>query len=255
MFQYFFECSDTIVKGVGFSHFDPLHLMWLLAFVLFAGFSCYFYKNATPEKRRKIRFVYAGLLVLDELIKIAGLSAFGNYSVSYLPLHLCSINIILIAIHVFKPTKALDNFLYSICIPAAIVALLFLTWTKLPLLNFMHIHSFTVHILLATYPIMLTFGKDIRPSAKDLPKSLLLLLDLALPIYIVNLLFDTNFMFLMRAGKTNPLYIFEKMWGNHLWGFLVIIPAVLLLMYFPHIVKHIKIHIQTKSTSHEVLFA
>ena len=88
--------------------------------------------------------------------------------------------------------------------------------------------------------------KDIRPSAKDLPKSLLLLLGLALPIYIVNLLFDTNFMFLMRAGKTNPLYIFEKMWGNHLWGFLVIIPAVLLLMYFPHIVKHIKIHIQNK---------
>ena len=92
MFQYFFECSDTIIKGVGFSHFDSLHLMWLLAFILFAGFSCYFYKKATPEKRRKIRFVYAGLLVLDEIIKIAGLSAFGNYSVSYFSIFAASIS-------------------------------------------------------------------------------------------------------------------------------------------------------------------
>ncbi|MBQ9748420.1 MAG: TIGR02206 family membrane protein [Clostridia bacterium] len=240
MFQYFFECSDTIVKGVGFKHFDVLHLAWLLVFVIFCGFSCYFYKKATPEKRRRIRFLYAGMLVADELIKIIGLSAFGNYHVKYLPLQLCSINIILIAIHVFKPSKTLDNFLYSICIPAAMMALLFPTWTKLPLLNFMHIHSFTVHILLAAYPIMLTFGRDIRPSAKDLPKSLLLLLGMAVPIYLVNLVFDTNFMFLMKAGKGNPLYFFEKAWNNHLLGFPVLMAGVLLVMYFPHIVKQIK---------------
>ncbi len=246
MFQYFFECSDTIVKGVGFSHFDLLHLAWLLVFVVFCGLSCYFYKKADAEKRKKIRFLYAGLLVLDELIKIVGLSAFGNYSVSYLPLHLCSINIILIAIHVFKPSKALDNFLYTICIPGAIAALLFPTWTKLPLLNFMHIHSFTVHILLAVYPIILTVGKDIRPSLRELPKSLLLLIGMVIPIYFVNVIFDTNFMFLMKAGKSNPLYIFQKMWGSHLWGFPVIITGVLLVMYFPHIIRLVKTHIQNK---------
>ncbi len=246
MFQYFFESSDTIVKGVGFQHFDVLHLMWLLVFVIFCGCSCYFYKKATAEKRKRIRFWYAGMLVADELIKIIGLSAFGNYHIKYLPFHLCSINIILIAIHVFRPFKAMDNFLYSICIPAAIAALLFPTWTKLPLFNFMHIHSFTVHILLAVYPIMLTFGKDIRPSAKDLPKSLLLLLGMALPIYLVNLLFDTNFMFLMSAPKGNPLYIFEQAWGNHLLGFPVLITAVLLVMYFPHIVRQIKHEIRKK---------
>lgn len=246
MFQYFFESSDTIVKGVGFSHFEPLHLAWLLVFVIFCGFSCWFYKRANAEKRKKIRFIYAGLLVLDEIVKIVGLSAFGNYGVKYLPLQLCSINIILIAIHAFKPSKTLDNFLYTICIPAAIAALLFPTWTKLPFLNFMHIHSFTVHILLAAYPIMLTFGRDIRPSLREIPKSLLLLIGMAIPIYFVNVIFDTNFMFLMKAGKTNPLYIFQKMWGSHLWGFPVIITGVLLVMYFPHIVRLFKTKIQNK---------
>lgn len=187
-----------------------------------------------------MRYLYAGLLLLDEAIKIAGLAAFGNYEVSYLPLHLCSINIILIAVHVLKPSKTLGNFLYSICIPAAIAALLFPTWTKLPLLNFMHIHSFTVHILLATYPIMLTAGGDIRPTAKELPKSLLLLMGLALPVYVVNLLCDTNFMFLMEADKGNPLYWFEEMWGSHFLGFPIIMAGVFLVMYFPHIVRYFK---------------
>lgn len=187
-----------------------------------------------------MRYLYAGLLLLDEGIKIAGLAAFGNYEVSYLPLHLCSINIILIAVHVLKPSKTLGNFLYSICIPAAIAALLFPTWTKLPLLNFMHILSFTVHILLATYPIMLTAGGDIRPTAKELPKSLLLLMGLALPVYVVNLLCDTNFMFLMEADKGNPLYWFEEMWGSHFLGFPIIMAGVFLVMYFPHIVRYFK---------------
>ncbi|MBE6568615.1 MAG: TIGR02206 family membrane protein [Ruminococcaceae bacterium] len=248
MFQYFFECSGTIVKGVGFSHFDPLHLAWLFVFVLFCGFSCYFYKKTNTAKRKKIRFIFAGLLVLDEILKIVGLAAFGNYNANYLPFHLCSINILLIVIHAAKPFKVLDNFLYTICIPGALVALLFPTWTKLPLLNFMHLHSFTVHILLAVYPIMLTFAGDIRPRIKDLPKSLFLLVGMAIPIYFVNVLFDTNFMFLMEADKGNPLYIFEKMWGNHLWGFPVIISGVLLVMYFPHIVLLIKNKTQSKNT-------
>ena len=250
MFQYFFECSGTIVKGVGFSHFDPLHLAWLLAFALFCGLSCHVYKKANTEKRKKIRLIFAGLLLLDELIKIVGLSAFGNYNVNYLPLHLCSINIILIAIHAVKPFGALNNFLYTICIPGALVALLFPSWTKLPLLNFMHLHSFTVHILLATYPIMLTLAGDIRPRIRELPKSLLLLAGMALPIYFVNLLFDTNFMFLMEAEKGNPLYAFEKMWGSHLWGFPVIIAGVLLVMYSPHIVLFIKNRCNAKARQH-----
>ena len=93
----------------------------------------------------------------------------GNYRANYLPLHMCSINIFLIALHALRPTRLVDNFLYAVCIPAALAALLFPTWVSLPPANFMHLHSFTVHILLATYPIMLTAGRDIRPQAKYLP--------------------------------------------------------------------------------------
>ena len=104
----------------------------------------------------------------------------------------------------------------------------------------MHWHSFTVHILLAAYPILLTAGGDIKPQPKYIPKCLLLLLTMAIPIYGVNLALDTNFMFLMFAKEGNPLLIFENLWGNHLLGFPVIIVGVLLVMQGPFALLELK---------------
>lgn len=100
----------------------------------------------------------------------------GAFLPKYLPLHLCSIHIILIAVHAVRPSKGLENFLYAIWIPGALAALLFPAWTPLPPANFMRIHSAAVHILPAAYPIMLTAGGDIRPAVRELPRTLLLLL-------------------------------------------------------------------------------
>ena len=233
MFRYFLETSDTIEKGLGFSHFDATHISWLCVFVITVVLNCLLYKRLSQKGREKWRKTVAVLLVADELFKMVVLLIGGNYEWGYLPLHLCSINIFVIAYHAWKPGKLLDNFLYTICIPGTLAALLFPTWTNLPVLNAMHIHSCTVHILLALYPITLFVCGDIKPTLKMLPKCLAMLVLLAIPIYGINLLLDTNFMFLMSASKGNPLYLFEQMWGNHLYGFPVIITGVLVVMYLP----------------------
>ena len=109
--------------------------------------------------------------------------------------------------------------------------MLFPTWTSLPTLNFMHLHSFTVHILLIAYPVVLTVAGDIRPDLRQLPKSLLFTVCMAVPIYVFNLLFDTNFMFLMYAEEGNPLLIFEQLLGHHLLGVPVLGAVFIGLMY------------------------
>lgn len=233
---YFFDVTETIPDGVGFRHFDMLHLLWLFAFVVITVKNCIWYRRSSSEGREKWRKCVALLLIADELFKHTMLIISHNFNLGYLPLHLCSINIFLIAFHAWKPTKTVGGFLYTVCIPGALAALLFPSWAALPLGNFMHLHSFTVHILLAMYPIVLAVGGDISPRAKDIPKCLLLLLGMAIPIYIINVLFDENFMFLMYAEAGNPLYIFEQMWGNHLYGFPVLITAVLVVMYVPLVV-------------------
>lgn len=229
--KYFLDTAGTIPDGLGWEHFDPIHIAWLSVLVISAVVCSVLYRKSSAEKRKIWRWVLASLIVLNEIFKMVCLTIGGRYTVNYLPLHLCSINIFVIAIHAIKPSKLLDNLLYTVCIPGAIAALLFPTWTELPVMNFSHLHSFTIHILLALYPIVLTAGGDIKPSAKELPKSLLLLLGMAGAVCVVNLLLDTNYFFLMEAEKGNPLYLFEQAFGSHLIGFPVIIAGVLFVMY------------------------
>lgn len=231
--KYFFETTDTIADGLGFSLFDSLHISWLITMVILVVGNCFLYRKLNQKGKAHWRKTVAWLLIADELFKMAILISHGNYTVNYLPLHLCSINIFMIAIHAYKPHSVLDNFLYTVCIPGALAALFFPTWTSLPITSGMHLHSFTVHILLAMYPVVLVSDSEIQPSIKNAPKSLGLLLAMAIPIYGVNWLLDTNFMFLMSADLGNPLYFFETLWGNHLLGFPVIIAGILLVMYLP----------------------
>ena len=231
--EYFFETLGTIEEGKGFALFDRCHLLWLLAFLVVAVVAGMAYRAAGPAQRRWMRVAVALLLVADELFKQVILIWKGNFTLSYLPLHLCSINIFLILAHAIHPSRFLSKFLYLVCLPAAMAALLFPSWTQLPFANFMHLHSFTVHILLAIYPIMLTAGGEVQARAKDLPGCIALMLALAVPVYLFNMKFGTNFMFLMRADKGNPLYWFEQNFGSHLIGFPVIAAAVFLVLLLP----------------------
>ena len=219
--QKFHSTAETIPDGMGFSLFSPLHLAWLLLFLAAAVFCSLLYRRLSPADRKRARYLFAVLLIADELFKVVCLLIGGNFLYGYLPFHLCSINIFLIAIHAVRPCRLLGSFLYTVCIPAAAAALLFPTWTSLPLCNFMHQHSSTIHNLQAVNPIMLT------------ARCLAFLALLAIPVYAINLLLGTNFMFLMYAPKGNPLYWFGQTFGNHLIGYPFLIAAVVALMFLP----------------------
>ena len=115
--QYFLDTIETIEPGHGFTHFDGYHFLWLGILVVFAGLMAWQYRKRDAETRAKWRKRVAVAILLDEVWKMFWLTVGGTYTLEYLPLHLCSINIILIAIHAWKPGKILDNFLYAICIP------------------------------------------------------------------------------------------------------------------------------------------
>ena len=231
MMTHFFDSTESIAEGLGFPLFGFGHICWMVAFVAFAVLCCRIYKQSNHEKRKRIRYIFVALLLLDEAIKIVGLSVQGLYEAQYLPFHLCSINIFIILWHSGHPNRAMDNYLFTVGIPAAMIAILTPSWAVLPFWKFMNIHSFTVHILLGTYPIMLTYSGELNPQIKYIPGSLGILAVLAAIAYGANLIFDTNFMFLMYAHPGTPLVWFAENWGNHFFGFPVLISAILVVMY------------------------
>ena len=234
--NYFLDTTETIPSGAGFSAYGGLHLIWIAVFIATVVINCVLYHKLSTSGRILWRKIVATLIILDEMFKMLMLTIGGRYTLSYLPLHLCSINIFIIVFHVIKPSKTLSAFLYTVCIPGALAAILFPSWTSLPFGNFMHLHSFTVHILLALYPIVLAVNGEFDLKVGNVGNCMLLLIGMAIPIYMINLVLDTNFMFLMHADEGNPLYLFEQMWGNHLYGFPVIIAGVLIVMYTPVLV-------------------
>lgn len=231
--KYFWYTEEVIPEGLGFPLFGGYHLAWLIACVAVIGICCVAYRKMDNRKRSVFRKCIALMLIADELFKLIPMFFMGTFLVKYLPFHLCSVNLFLIAWHAWRPNKALDNFLYTVCIPGAVAAMLFCTWTDLPVWNYMVLHSFTVHTLLILYPVVLTVCGDIKPDVREVPKSLILLAGLACVALVVNLMWDTNFMFLMKPDKGNPLAWFEQVWGDHRLGFPVLIAAVVFVMHVP----------------------
>ncbi len=231
--DYFWDTVETIPEGMGFSLFGTAHLIWLGILAAAAVINCVWYCRMDGKGRERWRRTVAAIVVVNEILKDLVLILGGNFMAKYLPLHLCGINIILVAIHAWRPAKLLGNFLYLTCIPGAMAAMLFCNWTVLPMANLMCLHSFTVHILLILYPLVLTAAGDIRPQVREFPRCLLLLFAMAVPIYFVNMAVDTNFMFLMYPETGNPLSWFEEHWGNHLLGYPILLAVVLGVMAIP----------------------
>jgi hypothetical integral membrane protein (TIGR02206 family) len=229
----FFATQDSIPEGLGFKAFDLTHILWLLAGLLLWVTACIFYRKLSEKKRKTVLTVLGAYIFIQEMVKNLVVYLAGEFSWGYLPFHLCGINILLIAFDIFKQTKVVRSFLYYFAIPGAMLALLFPNWTEVPVWNFFHLHSFTIHILLVLYPLLLVTTGQADTDLKSAIKGVGLLVAMAIPVYGLNLLWGTNFMFLMKPDKGNPLEMFEKLLGSHLWGFPILLPVVVLVMYLP----------------------
>ena len=149
----------TVPEGYGHPLFSPVHIATLAFIALLAVSLSLFYRKSSEERRRYIRKIIAVLLIIDELVKDVNALLTGQWNWNLLPLHLCSVNIFIIAYEAFTDSDVAKNYLYGICIPASISALIFPSWmTVLPYFSLMSMHSWSVHALLFIYPVLLLSG-------------------------------------------------------------------------------------------------
>ena len=229
----FFTTNDNLPEGVGFQTFGLTHLVWLGLGILVCILACAGYRKLSETRKKTVLKVLGSYIFMQEMLKNLVLIILGEFSWGYLPFHLCGINILLIAFDTLKQVKTVRSFLYYFAIPGAALALLFPNWTETPVWNFFHIHSFTIHFLLVLYPLLLVTSGQVETDLKSALKGVGLLVVMAIPVYGLNLLWDTNFMFLMKPDSGNPLELFEKLLGSHLWGFPILLPIVILVMHLP----------------------
>ena len=69
MFQYYFTQSAYIPPGIGFRHYGPLHLAWLVGILFFCIWICRYYRRLPVGKRRLFQKRLCVLMLLMEAYK------------------------------------------------------------------------------------------------------------------------------------------------------------------------------------------
>lgn len=262
----FFCTLDTIDRTEcdGFELFGAEHIVWLIILLASVISLSILYRrgctcgcgSSCPRReghrrqagqdrcRHGMRMVMAMLMIADELLKYVLVAVNSAPLVRYVPLQLCSICVIAAIVHAFmKPGSRgafyIGNFLYLVGIAAGLSAILFPAWTGLPAFNLMSIHSFTAHILLVSYILMILAGGEIKVSVKTIPVSVTALIIMAGLVYVFDVKTGMNFMYLIALSPGSPLAGFEAL-GDYRLGYVVILAALVVLLYGVSVVKMIK---------------
>lgn len=240
MFEYFFYHYSMLPENsVGFKLYDRLHLTWLVSLLIMIILISISYRRLSTINKDKFKKIMAVIMIGLEIIKDIIIASSGNFGWGHLPLHLCGISLFVILFHAYSKKTFWAEMAYVICLPGALAALLFADWTVYPLMNFMHIHSFIIHAMIILYPILLLVGREYRPNYRYLFRVLGFVSLLALPIYVFNKIFDTNFFFINWPSLGSPLVLFEKWMGNpgYLIPLAILLFVVVMLMYMPFYLK------------------
>lgn len=108
--------------------YGKIHRIELALSLLFIVGVALWYKRSGAKLRRKILVGVTGLLLLDEAALLLGMALTGQWNWSYLPLHLCSINVFVCLYNTLFDQNWCKEELYALCIPGAALALMYLPW-------------------------------------------------------------------------------------------------------------------------------
>ncbi len=227
----FFDYTANTFPELGFGRFSPAHLILLSALVLLL-LGAYILCRKMPGPGRCLHRASAWLLLFTQLGRAAILIALGIYDRGWLPLHLCTLSVYLCFIHMLRPKPALGQFIYAFSLPGAAFAMAFPDWADYPLWHFVSFTSFLLHFFLLLYPITALALGEIRINIRRFPCSLALMLSFALPIWALNKLLGTNYMFLSWPPPGTPLELFAPLGSSgYLIGFIPLATAVWFLLY------------------------
>lgn len=210
--------------------FSSGHLLWLALLVCLIVFLGRAYREGTNEKRKNMRIAVALLIIADELLKDVAMPLTGQWEWDFLPLHICSISVFIVAIHAFTGNRLAGEYLYAVTLPTASLAMVFPDWTgSLPLFNLMCFHSFSIHLLLVLYPSLMLSG-GFRPSLRYLKKLVPVFAMMFVIMHFINNALDTNFFFVNGSPEGSPLEFIEDRIGK---GYLLAFPLIAVMLWLP----------------------
>ena len=253
MFQYFFTYDADIPQGYALKNFTTGHLAWLVVTLLLIVLAVAIYRKRDAAARRKMLRATAWTIISLELLRTVWLLAVGHYELSrHLPLHLCGVMILVEALAVFTDKRFFKEFAYAAGMPGALMALVTPEPSGYPFFNIQYLESIAIHALLVLVPLMLVAGEGFRPSLRMLPLNLAALLGLTAVCFLLNLVLNSNYMFVHYAPQDTPIAVFDAWvgWPRYIALLLGTVFAFWLLLYMPwEMIRRRKLKSAAKDTA------
>ncbi|RZT24209.1 MULTISPECIES: TIGR02206 family membrane protein [Fictibacillus] len=219
----------------GFVMFGTEHIISLLVIVFVV--ICMFLFRTRIKEMHSIRYLLLISLALSEVSYQCWALYNEIWTVKlYLPLQLCSLNILLCMILLLTENKKLFAFVYLFGFTGAIQGLLTPELYQQPW-HFRFIQYFFAHGLIVWTAMYYAIVKSFRITWRRFFKSFLWLNLYAVCVYVINILLNANYMFLMSKPANASLIDFL---GPHPWyifGLELIAFLMCLIVFFPVIDK------------------
>ena len=216
--------------------FSPVWFaMFGIDIILVIVLSLFLRKKPVDFKGQLMKYIAIGNCVLWVVYKFL-LSRDPDFDFVFameLPLHLCNLNLVLLVIAISTRKKGFLNFCFCFGIVGALLSLLspdpeFLNQS---VLNYHRFGYWIYHHILFSQSILIVSSGFYRPSYREVPKSVLILMVMYFGMYLVNLLIRT-----LTGIPVNYLYTFGLP-GNTiidaLYKFLPIYPLYLVPALVP----------------------
>lgn len=215
----FFTYETELPADVGYSLYSPAHISAIAVSLLITAFILIRFTISNEAARLRIRRVTAVIPVIMLAVRLTYVVICGASIVYELPLHLCSMTGIFCFIYEFYLKKSpyvrsvLGQAMYALCLPGAMMAILFPNGTVYPIIHYISFESYLFHSLIIAYICIRLVDKGITPGLKEAYKGILFLLIIVPPVYLFNVIFNTNFMFVILPSQGSPLYGFYTAGG------------------------------------------
>lgn len=224
--------------GPPFQLLGPSHLTALGIVILINIVICFFWRNPTEAGRRRFRYALSAVLLVNESFYHLWALTTGQWSIQvHLPFHLCSILVYVTPIMLITRNYKVYEFCYFLGIGAAMQALL---TPDVGTYDFPHIRFFVAiisHASMVTAAIYMTVVERFRPTWQSMLRTLLAVNLYAIPVFILNLLIGSNYLFINRPPDTASLIDVLGPWPWYLLPLEAIAIGVFLILYLPFAIK------------------
>lgn len=232
--KYFFTYETKLPDGIGFGMFRPWHFLWLAVILAAIILGMIWYRKCLDKGRKYLEYVAAFSLVGWMIIRALYIYLIGENFLYELPLHLCSMAGILCFLHCLFCWKWMGQVLYTLCLPGAVLALLFPDWSFYPAIHFITVEAFLFHMGIIVYVSFQLCSGKIVPDFHKIWQVLLFLVMVVTPMYYFDRKFGVNYMFVNWPSAGSPLEWMAGFMGNpgYLVGYGVLTIFCILLMDF-----------------------